>query len=100
VGAAGGERVTLALLSLHGFSARSCIAALPAVLKREAHADAYRVYVTDALKVICENTARYAGGSCIEMRYIDLINPKPEDTRTGEEVIEHMKSKLRTIGGE
>ncbi len=100
MGAAGGERVTLALLSLRGLSARSCIAALPAVLKRDEHAEAYRVYVTDALKIICENTARYAGGSCIEMRYIDLINPKPEDTRTGDDVIEHMKLKLRTIGGE
>lgn len=99
MGAAGGERVTLALLSLRGFSARSCIAALPAVLKRDEHAEAYRVYVTDTLKTICENTARQ-GGYCIKMRYIDLINPKPEDTRTGEEVIEHMKSKLRTIGGE
>lgn len=100
MGAAGGERVTLALLSLRGLSARSCIAALPAVLKRDEHAEAYRVYVTDALKIICENTARYVGGSCIEMRYIDLINPKPEDTRTGDDVIEHMKLKLRTIGGE
>lgn len=100
MGAAGGERVTLALLSLRGLSARSCIAALPAVLKRDEHAEAYRVYVTDALKIICENTARYAGGSCIEMRYIDLVNPKPEDTRTGDDVIEHMKLKLRTIGGE
>ncbi len=100
MGAAGGERVTLALLSMRGLSARSCIAALPAVLKRDEHAEAYRVYVTDALKIICENTARYAGGSCIEMRYIDLINPKPEDTRTGDDVIEHMKLKLRTIGGE
>lgn len=100
MGAAGGERVTLALLSLRGLSARSCIAALPAILKRDEHAEAYRVYVTDALKIICENTARYAGGSCIEMRYIDLINPKPEDTRTGDDVIEHMKLKLRTIGGE
>nr|DAI41052.1 MAG TPA: hypothetical protein [Caudoviricetes sp.] len=88
------------MLSLRGLSARSCIAALPAVLKRDEHAEAYRVYVTDALKIICENTARYAGGSCIEMRYIDLINPKPEDTRTGDDVIEHMKLKLRTIGGE
>lgn len=85
---------------MRGLSARSCIAALPAVLKRDEHAEAYRVYVTDALKIICENTARYAGGSCIEMRYIDLINPKPEDTRTGDDVIEHMKLKLRTIGGE
>lgn len=100
MGAAGGERVTLALLSLRGLSARSCIAALPAVLKRDEHAEAYRVYVTDALKIICENTARYADGSCIGMRYIDLINPKPEDTRTGDDVIEHMKLKLRTIGGE
>lgn len=58
---------------------------------------AYRVYVTDALKFIAENTARYAGGGYMKARYEDLIHPKPEDTRTAEEIIEHMKKKLAQV---
>lgn len=48
---------------------------------------AYRIYVTDALKVIGENTMSFGGGSCMTERYIDLIkNNKVKDDRTGEEI--------------
>lgn len=55
---------------------------------------AYRVYVTDALQIVAENTERSAGGKHLERRYIDVITPKKEDTRTGEEIREHMKKVL------
>jgi len=58
------------------------------------------VYVTDALKVVAENTARYAGGEYIKTRYIEIIDPPPEETRTGEEIIAQIKAKLGRIGGE
>lgn len=48
--------------------------------------DAYRVYVTDALKVIGENTAKYAGGNYLSARYTDIAYPKPQDNRTGKEI--------------
>ncbi len=60
----------------------------------------YRVYITDALKAVAENTAKYAGGGYIKNRYIEIINPPPEETRTGEEIIAQMKAKLGQIGGE
>ena len=44
----------------------------------------YRVYLTDALMAIANNTAKMFGGSTINMRYYDII--KPQDTRTGEEI--------------
>lgn len=47
---------------------------------------AYRAYVTDALKVIAENTARYAGGSYLNERYVDRIQRRSVDHRTGEEI--------------
>lgn len=47
---------------------------------------AYRVYVTDALRLTVENTAKYAGGSYIKARYIDIIEPKKQENRTGEEI--------------
>ena len=35
-----------------------------------------------------ENSAKYAGGSYIKAHFDDIVNPKPQDTRTGEEIAE------------
>lgn len=56
--------------------------------------------MTDALKILAENTAKYSGGSYMKSRYYDLIHPKPEETRTPEEIIGNMKEKIARIGGE
>ena len=48
----------------------------------------YRVYMTDALKITVENTAKFAGGSYIKARYIDIIEPQKVVTRTGDEIVE------------
>jgi len=47
---------------------------------------AYRVYMSDALKLITENTGKYAGGSHLTKRYADIMTQKPADTRTGAEI--------------
>ena len=47
---------------------------------------AYRIYVTDCLRIISENTAKMGGGSYITAKLSDIINPKPADKRTGEEI--------------
>lgn len=52
----------------------------------EAKGQAYRVYVTDALKCITENTAGLVGGSAMTLRYFDLLHPEKVDTRTGDEI--------------
>ena len=44
--------------------------------------------MTDALRITVENTAKFAGGSYIKARYIDIIEPKKVDTRTGAEIVE------------
>ena len=44
--------------------------------------------MTDALKITVENTAKFAGGSYLKARYIDIIEPKKVDTRTGDEIVE------------
>lgn len=48
--------------------------------------EAYRVYVTNTLKNIAENTAKYAGGGYPTNRYADIIKRAPVDSRTGEEI--------------
>ena len=47
---------------------------------------AYRIYVTDCLRIISENTEKMGGGSYIAAKFVDIINPKPADNRTGEEI--------------
>ena len=55
-------------------------------LNEKARNDAYRIYVTDALRLVAENTARYASGDYIKVRYADIIEPKKQDNRTCEEI--------------
>ena len=47
---------------------------------------AYRIYVTDCLRIISENTAKMVGGSYVTVKLADILNPKPVDNRTGEEI--------------
>lgn len=47
---------------------------------------AYRIYVADCLRMATENTAKMSQGSYTAARFYDIINPKPADNRTGEEI--------------
>ena len=47
---------------------------------------AYRIYIADCLRIISENTAKMCGGSYITVKLADIIEPKPVDNRTGEEI--------------
>lgn len=46
----------------------------------------YRVYMTDAAKAFVGNTARANGGQELTRRWVDLIDIKPTDNRTGDEI--------------
>ena len=49
---------------------------------------AYRIYVTECLRMITENTAKQSGGSYINKPFADLIGSnKPNDERTADEII-------------
>lgn len=41
---------------------------------------AYRTYVTDALRLISESTAKYGGGPYLSKRFADIIDP-PKKTK-------------------
>ena len=51
---------------------------------QQAKDTAYRVYTTDCLKLIAENT----GNISLKLRYYDIIQPKKADNRTGDEIVE------------
>ena len=50
---------------------------------QQAKDTAYRVYVTDCLKLIAENTVNIS----LKSRYYDIIHPKKVDERTGDEIV-------------
>lgn len=58
---------------------------------------AYRFYVTDALRSISQNTANFSGGLYPQARFADIVQPKPVDDRTSEEVISRIRRKLREL---
>ena len=65
---------------------------------KESQAKTYRIYVTDSLKAIAENTARHYGGTVMNMRYADITS-KPKPTESSDEVISRIRSKIQEIGG-
>lgn len=64
----------------------------------------YRMYVTDALKAITENTQNFAGGVTLNKRYIDLItrDKEPEDAEKegmeANEIVDRITQKLMKLG--
>ena len=67
--------------------ATALITALQDALEGEIHEEIYRVYITDTLRIISENTAKYAGGAYATKRYAEIINPPKESNLTAEEII-------------
>ena len=49
------------------------------------------------LKVMTENTSKQAGGAYAKIRFVDIIDPPKQDTRTEEEVINTLMDKLRKV---
>lgn len=64
------------------------ISALPFAVSRVIKDEIYRVYTTDLLKSIGEQTAAIAGSGCKIKRYYDIIrtDKKAADERTGDEI--------------
>lgn len=82
---AGRERVISALLSAPKVSAASFLLLLPDIDRREQEERAYRIYITDALKLI--------GG--LNLRYAEII--RPGTAEAPEEIIERMKRDINGI---
>lgn len=53
--------------------------------------------MTDALKVIAENTARFNGGREMSVRFADLINNEEPDERTEADIVNGIREKLRNL---
>ena len=66
---------------------RAILSALPALLRRQREDRIYREYVTDCLRQITENTAKYFGGQYQIERWADILKGKPKKSQTGEQIV-------------
>lgn len=53
----------------------------------------YRAYITDAIQMIAENTTKPYGGKAPSMRYMDMVEPKPVDTRSAMDIVAEVNSR-------
>lgn len=70
-------------------------------IKREYRTLLYRIYMTDAVKIIAENAAHFAGGSTLAKRYYDMLGEeKPKPEKTAEQIIDEVTKNagLEVIG--
>ena len=68
-----------------GYVMEHCIAAF----LQDAEDRIYRAYVTDALMIIAENTAKFAGGRYLQKRWMDHFDDLEnggDDEKSGDEI--------------
>lgn len=60
----------------------------------------YEYYVTDAVKQVNQNLASFVGGEVFSKRFYDLVNEPPTPSRTADEIINDISSKLEGMSDE
>lgn len=75
-------------------SAKALVSALPYRIKQDFEELHYKVYMSDLALAMAKRVIQPAEKP---PRYWDIINPKPEETRTADEVIAHIKNKIREV---
>lgn len=76
-----------ALIALPGLRARAIISMLPEMLKQSCEKEAYKTYLAECMRMMTENTAKFAGGRYMNVSFAEMLHPKPIDTRTGDEIV-------------
>lgn len=67
-------------------------------LKSKRREEAYQNYVTECLRMISENTAKFAGGKYMSVKFSSLFSDeKKRETRSEEEIKNHIKGKLAQL---
>lgn len=67
------------------------------LFKQEQEEKATKIYYAECLRIISENTAKMGGGSYIQAKLADILDPKPVDTRTANEIIDGIKDKIEKM---
>lgn len=67
---------------------------MPYKIKVDFENEVWRKYTARCLMLITENTAGMVNGKLISVEYEDIINPKPEEKRSADEIIKGIKNKI------
>lgn len=67
------------------------------LFKQEQEEKATKIYCAECLRIISENTAKASGGSYIQVKLSDILDPKPVDNRTANEIIDGIKDKIEKM---
>ena len=70
---------------------------MPYKIKADAENELWRKYTARCLMLITENTAGTVNGKFISVEYENIINPKPEEKRSADEIIGNIKDKLNKM---
>ena len=63
-------------------------------IKADLENEVWRKYTARCLRLMTENTAGMVNGKLISVEYEDIINPKPEEKRSADEIINGLKNKI------
>lgn len=74
-----------------GYAKETCIS----LFQKEQEEKAVKIYYAECLRIMTENTAKMGGGSYIEAKLQDILDPKPVDNRTANDIIEGIRNKLK-----
>ena len=74
-----------------GYVKDACIS----LFQKEQEEKAVKIYYAECLRIMTENTAKIGGGSYIEAKLQDILDPKPADNRTADDIIEGIRNKLK-----
>lgn len=53
--------------------------------------------MAETMRCISESAAKFAGGPYMTAKWANIINPKPVETRTPEQVIEQVMTRLKEV---
>ena len=65
------------------------------LFQKEQEEKAVKIYYAECLRIMTENTAKMGGGSYIQAKLQDILDPKPADNRTADDIIEGIRNKLK-----
>ena len=65
------------------------------LFQKEQEEKAVKIYYAECLRIMTENTAKMGGGSYIEAKLQEILDPKPVDNRTADDIIEGIRNKLK-----
>lgn len=64
------------------------------LFQKEQEEKTVKIYYAECLRIMTENTAKMSGGSYIQAKLQDILDPKPVENRTADEIIEGIRKKL------